>query len=128
MTDTNDNLGIPHDDDTRSRAQLYKFGTDRTKNTFKISIQSTKFRLKTATQLRKEKSETTDNENKNATQLKKEKSETADNQHQSGLFNQISQAIISKTKAIRRIIPNQNEPSTTSIASNKPQKNIPQNP
>ena len=110
MTDTNDNLSMPQGDDALPRAHSYKFGTDRTNNTFKMSIQSTKFRLKTATQ------------------LKKEKFETAENENHVGLFNQIGQAIISKTKAIRRIIPNQNNTTTTSIVSNKPKKIYPKTP
>ena len=110
MTDTNDNLSMPQGDDALPRAHSYKFGTDRTNNTFKMSIQSTKFRLKTATQ------------------LKKEKFETAVNENHVGLFNQIGQAIISKTKAIRRIIPNQNNTTTTSIVSNKPKKIYPKTP
>ena len=110
MTDTNDNRSLPQGDDAIPPAHSYKFGTDRTNNTFKLSIQSTKFRLKTATQ------------------LKKEKSEIAENENQGSLFNQMSQAIISKTKAIRRLIPHQNDTTTTSISSNKPHKKYPKTP
>ena len=107
MTDTNAGRGVLRDEDALSRADSYKFGTDHSQNTFKMSVQSAKFRLKTATQLKKEKSEIPEN---------------------GGLLNQIGQAIISKTKAIRRIIPNQNNTTTTSIVSNKPKKIYPKTP
>ena len=110
MAGTDNNCVIPKDVGTLPQTQSYKFGTENTKHLFKMSLQSAKFRVKTATQIKKEKSATTEHEASD------------------GILNQIGQAIVSKTKAIRRLIPNKDNLTTTATGSNISNKTYPKTP
>ena len=110
MAGTDNTCVIPKDVGTLPQTQSYAFGTENTKHLFKMSLQSAKFRVKTATQIKKEKSATTEHEASD------------------GILNQIGQAIVSKTKAIRRLIPNKDNLTTTAIRSDTSNKTYPKTP